>query len=60
MLKKVVFPAPFGPMIETIERGAMLNETSSTATRPPKILLMSFAVSSSPPPFGLPFAASAD
>ena len=38
MLKKVVLPAPFGPMIETIERGGTEKLTSSTATRPPKIL----------------------
>ena len=35
MLKKVVLPAPLGPMIETIERGATLIEMSLTATRPP-------------------------
>jgi hypothetical protein len=36
MLKNVVFPAPFGPMIETIEPSGMSNDTSSTAIRPPK------------------------
>ena len=37
MLKKVVLPAPLGPMIETIDLGLIANDTSSTATRPPKI-----------------------
>ena len=36
MLKKVVLPAPLGPMIETIERSGIAKVTSSTATRPPK------------------------
>ena len=39
MLKKVVLPAPLGPMIETIERGFTTNDTSSTATRPPNALV---------------------
>ncbi len=38
MLKNVVFPAPFGPMIETIDFSGMSNETSLTAARPPKSL----------------------
>ena len=38
MLKKVVLPAPLGPMIDTIERGGTEKLTPSTATRPPKIL----------------------
>ena len=38
MLKNVVFPAPFGPMIETIECSGMSNDTSLTAARPPKCL----------------------
>ena len=37
MLKKVVLPAPLGPMIETIDRRGIENDTSLTATRPPKI-----------------------
>src|SRR3954453_17912298 len=37
MLKNVVLPAPLGPMIETIPRRGTAKETSSTATRPPKI-----------------------
>jgi hypothetical protein len=37
MLKNVVLPAPLGPMMETIERGAIWKSTLSTATRPPKI-----------------------
>ncbi len=36
MLKNVVLPAPLGPMIETIERRGIENETSLTATTPPK------------------------
>ena len=40
MLKKVVLPAPFGPMIETIDFGATSIETSLTASRPPKTLVM--------------------
>ena len=46
MLKKVVLPAPLGPMIETIERGGMEKSTSLTATRPPKALTTWSAVSS--------------
>src|SRR6478672_5786643 len=38
MLKNVVFPAPFGPMSETIELAGTLKSTSSTATRPPNSL----------------------
>ena len=36
-MKNVVLPAPLGPMIETIERSGISNETSLTATSPPKI-----------------------
>ncbi len=39
MLKNVVLPAPLGPMIETIERSGIANETSLTAARPPKRLV---------------------
>ena len=35
MLKNVVFPAPFGPMIETIDPTGMSIETSLTARSPP-------------------------
>ena len=35
MLKNVVLPAPFGPMMETIPPRGISNETLSTATRPP-------------------------
>src|SRR3954470_7942562 len=38
MLKNVVFPAPFGPMSETIALAGTLNSTSSTATSPPNSL----------------------
>src|ERR1039458_9358249 len=34
--KRVVLPAPFGPMTPKISRGATSNETALTATRPPK------------------------
>ena len=43
MLKKVVLPAPLGPMIDTIDRGLIEKDTSSTATSPPKILETSSA-----------------
>ena len=46
MLKNVVLPAPFGSMIETIERGLTSNETSSTATRPPNDLVTCSVASS--------------
>src|SRR5581483_12323330 len=45
MLKKVVLPAPFGPMIETIECGSTKKETLLTATRPPNSLYTSAACS---------------
>ena len=48
MLKNVVLPAPFGPMIETIERGATEKDTSLTATSPPKALLTRSVASSAP------------
>jgi hypothetical protein len=35
MLKNVVFPAPLGPMIDTIDRGGIAKLTSLTAVRPP-------------------------
>src|SRR3954452_7425158 len=44
MLKYVVLPAPFGPMIETIERSGSVNVTSLTAVRPPKDLVIWFAL----------------
>ena len=40
MLKKVVLPAPFGPMIETIDFGATSIEMSLTATRPPNAFVV--------------------
>ena len=39
MLKNVVLPAPFGPMIDTIDLAGTRNETPSTAVRPPKIFV---------------------
>ncbi len=40
MLKKVVLPAPFGPITETIECAGMSNDTSLTAVRPPNRLMI--------------------
>ena len=54
MLKKVVFPAPLGPMIETIDRCGMANDTSPTATRPPNALVMLRASSSGSAPLPPP------
>src|ERR1035437_6264089 len=34
--KRVVLPAPFGPMTPKISPGSTSNETALTATRPPK------------------------
>ncbi len=48
MLKNVVLPAPLGPMIETIERGATANEMSLTATRPPNALVTRSVASTAP------------
>ena len=39
MLKNVVFPAPLGPMIETIAFSGTRNDTLSTAVSPPKIFV---------------------
>jgi hypothetical protein len=44
MLKKVVLPAPFGPISETIDRAGMSNVTSLTATRPPNRLVIPWAI----------------
>src|SRR5215212_10078035 len=38
MLKKVVLPAPFGPIRLTIDRSGMMKSTSLTAIRPPNSL----------------------
>src|ERR1700729_2306619 len=43
MLKKVVLPAPFGPISETIDRAGMSNVTSLTAIRPPNRLVIPWA-----------------
>src|SRR5688572_16737829 len=43
MLKKVVLPAPFGPIRLTIEPRGIAKSTSLTATRPPNSLRMSEA-----------------
>src|SRR5947209_15220757 len=59
MLKNVVLPAPFGPMIETIESGGISKETSLTATSPPNSLLTWVAKSSGARP-SLGGAASED
>jgi hypothetical protein len=39
MLKRVVFPAPFGPMIDLICPRITLKLKSEMAVRPPKVLL---------------------
>src|SRR5690242_12965593 len=39
MLKRVVFPAPFGPMTPVISPSPTLKETSSRAVTPPKTCL---------------------
>ena len=39
-LKNVVFPAPLGPMIETMPLRGTSKVTSFTATRPPKTFEM--------------------
>ena len=39
MLKNVVLPAPLGPIRETMPPLGTAKETSSTATRPPKIFV---------------------
>ena len=49
MLKKVVLPAPLGPMIETIERSGIEKSTSLTATRPPNSLETPLASSRTSP-----------
>jgi hypothetical protein len=38
-LKKVVFPEPFGPMIDFIEPFSTSRDTSLTAISPPKFLV---------------------
>ena len=45
-LKKVVLPAPLGPMIPVIDPAATVKSTSSTARKPPKDLLSRCASSS--------------
>src|SRR5437870_1822556 len=47
MLKKVVLPAPFGPIRLMIEPSGMLKSTSLTATRPPNSLRTAAAISRS-------------
>src|SRR5215203_2448753 len=47
MLKKVVLPAPFGPISETIERSGIVKSTSLTAMSPPNSLRTSRATSRS-------------
>jgi hypothetical protein len=42
-LKNVVLPAPFGPMIDTIDFSGTAKSTSLTATRPPKRLVTPIA-----------------
>src|SRR3990172_3970688 len=49
-LKNVVFPAPFGPMIETIEFRGISKSMSRLATSPSKALVTARATSSRRPP----------
>src|SRR6266702_4993990 len=44
-LKRVVLPAPFGPMMPTISPGAARSETSRTAVSPPKRLVTASSAS---------------
>src|SRR5918994_4450104 len=44
MLKKVVLPAPFGPISETIEFCGIIKSTSFVATRPPNSFRTSSAI----------------
>jgi hypothetical protein len=39
-LENAIFPAPFGPIRLTMDRLGMPNDTSFTATRPPKRIVM--------------------
>ena len=48
MLKKVVLPAPFGPIRLTIERSGIVKSTSLTAIRPPNSLRTSSTTSRLP------------
>src|SRR6476620_2832095 len=50
VLKKVVLPAPFGPIRLTMAPRGMVKSTLFTATRPPKRLVISTARSKSLPP----------
>src|SRR5690349_228051 len=51
MLKNVVFPAPLGPMMDTIDFSGTLNVTSLTAVRPPNCFV-TFLASSTRLPLG--------
>src|SRR5215203_2033620 len=61
MLKKVVLPAPLGPIRLTMERSGISKSTASTATSPPKILviprassmLAPFSSGTGPAPYGV-------
>src|SRR3954468_10167321 len=44
-LKKVVLPAPLGPITLTIDFGSMVKSRLLTATRPPNFLVTPFASS---------------
>src|ERR1035437_6211767 len=46
MLKTVVFPAPFGPMSDTISPSSMCMVSSLTAFRPPNCMVMLVASTS--------------
>src|SRR5215210_5219848 len=61
MLKNVVLPGPLGPIRLTMERSGMSKSTASTATSPPKILviprasrmLAPFSSGTGPAPYGV-------
>src|SRR5580704_818798 len=51
-LSSVVLPDPFGPKMPMISPFSMANDTSDTATRPPKRLVRFSTLSSTDPPPG--------
>ena len=57
MLKKVVLPAPFGPMIETIDFSGMTKSTESHAVRPPKVFVTDTASRTAPFSLAVRFSA---
>src|SRR6266550_4359018 len=47
-LNTVVFPAPLGPMMLRISRGRTVNDTSATATSPPKRMVRAWTPRTAP------------